>query len=357
MKKVFSTLLKTGVPVALSVLLVYFFYKNVDINAIKLSMSQDVNYWWFLPVAVVSMFSHVFRALRWQLQLRALDVHAPIGALICSIFGTYFVNLLFPRLGEVWRSGYIANRQNASFTKVTGSMVGDRLADAFTVAMLTVLTFMLAQGAFMKFLVQRNADGSAAQSIYSTWWFWAGLVAIIVFFCGLVWLHKNSGSSNKVIAKLHLIVSNLWAGLCAIIKMKGKWLFLLYTVCIWGCYFLQLYIAKFAFSFTDDLNAVAILVLFVFSSLGMAVPTNGGVGAWQYAIIFGLAIYGIGSLPLSSPYNAQASAFAWVVWGIQQMLVILFGIFSFFYIAIDRRRIAQGKTIVRTTDAQKGMQL
>ena len=46
MEKVFSWLLKMGVPVGLSVLLVYFFYKNVDIAAIEQSLLQDVNYWW-----------------------------------------------------------------------------------------------------------------------------------------------------------------------------------------------------------------------------------------------------------------------------------------------------------------------
>ena len=64
--------------------------------------------------------------------------------MVNSIFGTYFVNLLFPRLGEVWRCGYIANREKAPFSLVLGSMVGDRLSDTLTVLLLTVFTFFLA---------------------------------------------------------------------------------------------------------------------------------------------------------------------------------------------------------------------
>ena len=101
MKKIISPLLKYGIPVALSVLLVWFFYKNMDMEAIKQSLREDVNFWWFVPVIVVSIFSHVFRACRWRLQLRALGIDAPLSALVNSIFGTYFVNLLAPRLGEV----------------------------------------------------------------------------------------------------------------------------------------------------------------------------------------------------------------------------------------------------------------
>ena len=312
-------MLKYGIPVALSVLLVWFFYKNMDMEAIKQSLREDVNFWWFVPVIVVSIFSHVFRACRWRLQLRALGIDAPLSALVNSIFGTYFVNLLAPRLGEVWRSGYIASRERTSFSKVVGSMVGDRLSDTLTVLALTIVTFFLAQGAFMKFLSQKGA--ASGESMFATWWFWA-LVAVGALMVALmVWIFKTK-SENKVLTKIRLMLTNLWEGLISITKMKGKWWF-----------------------------------LFVFSSLGMAVPTNGGVGAWQYAIMFGLAIYGVGELPLGDPYNPQASAFAWTVWLVQQVLLVVLGIYAFVSMAIDRRRIAQGKTIVRTKSDAEGMTL
>ena len=345
-KKLLSILLKYGIPVVISLGLAYFFYANVDMDAIAKSVREDVNWWWFVPVIVVSIFSHIFRALRWRLQLRAIDVHPPLSAIINSIFGTYFANLLVPRLGEVWRSGYIANREKAPFTKVLGSMVGDRLSDTVTVLLLTVVTFFLAQNAFMKFMSQRNGSGEAG-SMFTTWWFWVIVVLGVLGVAALVWLYRTK-SQNKLVQKLQSIVRNLWEGFYSITKMKGKWWFLLYTILIWGCYFLQLYLASFAFNCTKDLGVIAILVLFVLSSIGMAVPSNGGMGPWQYAIMFGLAIYGVGSLPLTNPYNPEASAFAWVVWGIQTLLLIVLGIYAFIYMEIDRRRIASGKVKIAT---------
>ena len=226
MKKIISPLLKYGIPVALSVLLVWFFYKNMDMEAIKQSLREDVNFWWFVPVIVVSIFSHVFRACRWRLQLRALGIDAPLSALVNSIFGTYFVNLLAPRLGEVWRSGYIASRERTSFSKVVGSMVGDRLSDTLTVLALTIVTFFLAQGAFMKFLSQKGA--ASGESMFATWWFWA-LVAVGALMVALmVWIFKTK-SENKVLTKIRLMLTNLWEGLISITQMKGKWWVLLYT--------------------------------------------------------------------------------------------------------------------------------
>lgn len=350
-KKIISALLKYGIPIAISVGLAWFLSKNVDWGAIKDSLRNDVNYWWFLPVIVVSVFSHIFRALRWRLQLRAIDVHPSLSALVNSIFGTYFVNLLFPRLGEVWRSGYIANREKASFTQVLGSMVGDRLSDTVTVALLTLFTFFIAQDKFVKFFDQRG-DGSG--SMFTSWVFWLLVVLGVLGVLAIVWIFRSK-SENKVISKLRLMIRNFWDGFAAIGKMEGKWLFLLYTVLIWGCYFMQLYLASFAFSCTKDLGIVAILVLFVLSSIGMAVPSNGGLGPWQFAIIFGLSLYGVGSS--TPPYDPKASAFAWLVWGVQTCLLIVLGIYAFISMAIDRKRIAQGKTKVKTQSQSESMSI
>jgi hypothetical protein len=333
MKNIVSNLVKYGIPILISVGLAWFLYNNVDIEAIKTSLRQDVNYWWFVPVIVVSIFSHIFRALRWRLQLRAINIDAPLWVLVNSIFGTYFVNLVFPRLGEVWRTGYIAQRQKAPFATVLGSMVGDRLSDTVTVGLLTLVTFFLAQDAFFKFFDARGDGGSTAAS----WTMVALVVACVLGLVAMVWLYRSS-SQNKVIAKLRGILHDLWDGFAAIAHMDGKWMFLLYTILIWGCYFLQLYIASKAFTFTADLGVLPVLVLFVLSSLGMAVPSNGGLGPWQFAIIFGLSLYGVGAFPPSTPYDAQASAFAWLVWGVQQLLIIVLGIYAFASIALDKKK-------------------
>ncbi len=112
---------------------------------------NDCDYKWIGVALVISVFSHIFRAMRWSIQLDALNIHTPLPPLVWSIFGTYAINLLAPRLGEVWRTGYIAKRQNAQFTTVFGSMVCDRLADTVTVLLLTLFTFCIAREAFMAF--------------------------------------------------------------------------------------------------------------------------------------------------------------------------------------------------------------
>ena len=337
--------MKYGIPLLIGVGLMYFLYKNVDINSMMETFKTDVNYWWFLPIAVVSIFSHVFRALRWRLQLKAIDVKPSFSAVLNSIFGTYVVNLAFPRLGEVWRCGYIANRQKASVTQVMGSMVADRLSDTVAVLLLTLVTFFLAQNAFGKFFDAYPQMKENFMNIASDGRIWIGAA---VFIIAVGWLMVMK-TENKIIKKIQLMARNLWEGFYAITKMDGKWWFLLYTILIWGCYFLQLYLACQAFSFTSGLTVLAVLVMFVLSSIGMGVPTNGGLGAWHVAIIFGLSLYGVGVFSPSN-FDPRASAFAMLVWGFQTVLLIVLGIYAFTSMAIDRNRIESGKTVVDTTN-------
>ena len=343
-------MLKYLIPVIIGVGLFYFLYTNVDVDEMRRVIASDVNYWWFAPVIVVSTLSHVFRALRWRLQLRAIGVDAPVSALVNSIFGTYAVNLIFPRLGEVWRTGYIANRQKASFTTVLGSMVADRLTDTITVLLLAVITFFLAQDAFFSFLATYPQIKDGIVGMLTSPWLWIAGVAMVA---ALVWLFSRK-TENVFINKIKTMIKNLWDGFYAITKMEGKWWFLLYTFLIWGCYYMQLYIATFAFSFTADMGFIPILVLFVLSSIGMGVPTNGGLGSWHIAIIFGLSLYGVGVFNPSS-FDTNASAFAMLVWGVQTLLLIVLGIYAFIYMSVDRSRIKSGKTIVRGSGT--GMQL
>ena len=345
MKKAISYLIKYGIPLVIGVGLMYFLYKNVDINLMMDTLKTDVDYWWFGAVAVVSILSHVFRALRWRLQLQAIDVKPSFSAVLNSIFGTYAVNLAFPRLGEVWRCGYIANRQKASVTQVMGSMVADRLTDTITVLLLTLVTFLLAQGAFGQFMDTYPDTKEKFLSVASDIRVWLG-TAVAIAVIGWLLVMKTD---NPIIKKIQLMARNLWDGFAAITRMDGKWFFLLYTVLIWGCYFLQMYLACQAFSFTSGLSVLAVLVVFVLSSIGMGVPTNGGLGAWHVATIFGLSLYGVGKFT-TGHFDPQATAFAMLVWGFQTLLVIALGIYAFISMAIDRSRIESGKTLVDTTN-------
>ncbi len=331
LSKIARNAFKYLIPLLISVGLCYLLFTGVNFGEMMDKIKDESNNLWWIGLALfISVFSHVFRAMRWRIQLRALNIDAPLSALINSIFGTYAVNLVLPRLGELWRSGYIAQRQKTSFPVVFGSMIAERFADMITVLSLTVVTFFLASGEIGAFVRQYPAFYDMLMSLISSPWLWTGLAVC----AAAVWFIFRRFPNNKLILKIKGLAAGLWEGFAAIARMKGKMQWLLLTAMVWGCYFLQLYVAFFAFPETlgvvGQSGAVAVLVCFVLSSIAMGIPSNGGIGPWQIAVMFGLSMYGVGEMP--------ALAFANLVLGTQTLLLILLGLYTFIAISLDRRK-------------------
>lgn len=323
---------KYGVPLVITVGLCYLLFTGIDFNEMVAIIKRDCNFTFIGIALIVSVFSHIFRALRWGIQLRALDVKAPVWVLIFSIFGTYAVNLVFPRLGELWRTGWVSQRQRAPFTTVFGSMVADRLADTVTVLLITAFTFVVASGQLIDYLSQNTDMYIKLLGIVSSPWLWGMVVALVL----IAWWLLRSYRDSRIVVKLREVVKGLWEGFAVIAKMKGKGRWLLLTVAVWGCYFFQLYIAFYAFPLTSQLldtyGITAPLVCFVLSSISMGVPSNGGIGPWQWAIIFGLSMY-----PVAGLSQNYAGSFANLVMGCQTLLLILLGLLTFIVISADKR--------------------
>ena len=324
-------ILQYGVPLVISIGLCYLLFTGIDFDEMIATIRNECNFWWIGLALFISIFSHVFRAMRWRIQLRALNINPPLMPLVYSIFGTYAVNLVFPRLGEVWRTTYIAQRQNAPFTAVFGSMVADRLADTVTVLLITLSAFLLATNALTQYLAQNTALYNKLLALIASPWLWIIVVAMVA----IVWWLFTKKRNNKFIAKIIGFAQGLWTGFAAIAKMKGKGQWLLLTVAIWGCYFTQLFVAFFAFKETtaviENHGVVAVLVCFALSSIAMGVASNGGIGPWQWSVIFGLSIYGMA-------IDGISVAFANLVLGSQTCLLIILGIITFTAIALEKRR-------------------
>ncbi len=327
--KVLRNLLKYGFPLAVSLGLCYLLFTGIDFGQMMDIIRTECHFRWIALALCINIVSFVCRAFRWRIQLRALGVDPPMHALILSIFGTYSVNLVLPRLGEVWRSGYIARRQGAPFTAVFGSMVADRLADTVTVLLLAAVTFFLASDAIGSFVGANIESYRAVARLLSSPWLWGAVVAAAV----ALWLLMRRTAGPRM-AKVRSVVRELWQGFAVIVRMRGKGQWLLWTAGIWGCFSMQMYICFHAFPFTEGVlqgyGPTAALVTFVLASISMGVPSNGGIGPWQWAVIFALGIYGVGRAP--------AAAFANLVLGTQTLMLIALGILTFAAIALDNRR-------------------
>lgn len=306
--------------------LFWYVYQKLDIETIFQILKTDVNYFWVILSMVVAVFSHIARALRWRLQLRALHIYPSMRELVNAIFGMYAMNLLFPRLGEVWRCGYLAQREQASFSKVLGSVVSDRLSDTAMLALLTLLVFFMQMRPFRQFLDENPSIEAGVVGTLTSVWLYVGIALCVV---AVVWFFRTN-SQSRFVQRIRGLMANVWAGFASIVTMKGKFWFIFYTLFIWFCYFMQLYLCIFAFPSTSHLTVAAVLLLYVLGSLGMGLPVQGGIGPWHLAVIAGLSYYGI--------TGNEAGAFAFVAHGAQMVLVVLIGIYAFISMACDKKK-------------------
>lgn len=322
----FSTVLKYVVPPVITVGLCLFLYRDIDWSEVAdgLRSCDFLLLGGFLLCNVVAMFA---RALRWRIQLRAMELSPTFGEMSRSIFGTYAVNLIFPRLGEIWRCSYIARVTRSPFSGIFGSMIADRLVDSLCILLITLVSFMLAAPAMAGFAAQSNLMERTVAVASSPWVIFA---LFLLFILCVLCIY----SPARPFVAIRRFAGNMWHGFTALFSMRqGRGLWLLLTAVIWLGYGLGMLLSLLAFPPTASLIAsnglLCALLTFVFGSLAMAVPSNGGIGPWQAAVMLSLCgIYGLG--------QTEALTFATINVAFSTLLTIALGLYTFVAIQLKK---------------------
>ena len=244
-----------------------------------------------------------------------------------------------------WRSlrcVFVSRRQKAPLSTVIGTDVGDRSSDLVVILILLAVSLFVAHPFIMDFLT-KYAIGRDVRDITDDPIVWIGLGLIIA----ALWTLLRFFKTVKWVSELNTNLTRIWEGFKVIFTMKKWWLYLILTIGIWTCYFFETYSVFMAFPFTRALihdphmayGFIPGLVVFVFGSMSMAVPSNGGLGPWNLAVMFALSLFGIS--------NTEGTAFSMVMWSCQAAMLIALGLFAAGYIsATDRKMgIETNKTI------------
>lgn len=334
------------VPAAVSVLLVIWLFHKVDVKQMMHVIKTECDFWWIALMMVITTLSHVIRGIRWGIQLRGAGLpRVPVMTESVSIFGAYALNLVFPRLGEAWRCVFMAKREKAPLSTVIGTDIGDRSSDAVVVMALLGLALIVAHKYMEKFLVHYSFGRHLDHYVHN-FWLWFGIVVGIT----VMWAICHFFRRYRLIKKIDGDFSNIWNGFKVLFTMNGKVMYVILTLGIWTCYYLETYVCFFAFPFTRALihdpgsayGLIPGLVVFVFGSFSMAVPSNGGLGPWNLAVMFALSLYGIS--------DTEGTAFSMVMWSCQAAMLVMLGIYSACYIMATNRKLKKQGTPLPKTD-------
>ena len=87
---------------------------------------------------------------------------------------------------------------------------------------------------------------------------------------------------------------------------------------------------KFSLSGTELLDFKSLLISFIFGAISIT-TTNGGIGVYPLSVSMALGFYDV-------PFETGL-AFGWILWTVQTIIVIFFGILSFFLLPIVNNKI------------------
>ena len=325
MKRILQNSFKFIIPILIGAGIIWYLYKEQDMSKIRSVLDSGIDWKWILLSLLFMILSHVLRAYRWKMQFKTLGINPSLHDLTNSVFGNYGVNLVFPRLGEIWRCNYVAKKHKLPFTTVLGTVISERIFDVMCISLITIITFVLQRKVFFAFFKEHPTLADTLSKVFLSPWLYVGIVALILF----VILFRKTIIQYRITKTILELGRKLWGGIETIRLMRYKWTFIFLTFGIWILYFLNFFVCLYAFEFSKEVTLMAGLTMFVMGSLGVIVPVQGGTGPWHFMIISTMLLYGIG--------QTEASTFALVVHALQQGFVIILGLYALAAIALGKR--------------------
>lgn len=330
MKSKIFNVLKYLILLGVAAALLLYALKGMDVNKI-LQQILKADLFWVSVSGLLSIIAFVVRAHRWNLLIEPLGYSPTLKNTTYSVIVGYFANLALPRLGEVSRCGALSKAESIPFNKLLGTVIVERIIDVLSLFVCILLTAAIEYkrlGNFFSEKVFKPLNDKFQQLLNSPLLFAGVILVLLVLLSVLIYFLRKSKSKGSE-SPITKIIKGFVDGLRSVANLKRPWLFVFQSVFIWVLYYLGVYVALFAFPFTSGLGAGAALFLLVAGGIGMSAPVQGGIGTYHLLVSQGLVLYGVTA--------ENGLAFAFMLHGLQIILVIALGIASLFLLFSARK--------------------
>ena len=279
------------------------------------SSLKNANYWMIIPVALMSIISHVARSKRWQLLMEPMGYKTKLSNVFSVTMIGYLANAAIPRLGELLKCTLLAKYEQLKIEKLVGTIIMERGFDLLCYLFFIVLTILVQIEKVSHFL-----ESQLSKLNYNTSNFWIKPIIAFTILWIVVKLIKaliKKYPNQKFVQKTNAFFQGLIEGLKSIKQLKKRKQFLGLTVLIWAMYLGQIYIGFMGMEGTESLGISAACAVLTLATLSMIV-TPGGIGSFPIFVMQTLLIYGIPS--------TLGKAFGWMMWGVSTGIMIIVGL-------------------------------
>ena len=324
MTKAISKGLRFSIFLFLGLSILWWLYKDQDPETLTNILKKEVSYRWIFLSLVLGLLSHISRTIRWQMLIEPVEGRPGLLNTFLAVMIGYLANLVVPRMGEISRCAVLSRYEDASFTRLVGTVVTERILDLIMLLLSLVLVVVIQYKVFVE-IVQNKIELTGVKAFFSSWVFFVSMVSLL----GLVFLFRKRIMSWKFFSKVRELWHKFKEGLLSFRNVKNKPIFIFHTIFIYVLYFLMIYVCFWGFPFTRHLGPGEGFAVFVLGSFGMVAPVQGGIGPWHFLVISTLLFFGV-----ESP---QASAFALLVHGSLNGMIVVTGLLSLIAIPIVNR--------------------
>jgi len=337
MQKKILNILKYILFLAIGILIFWWVYKDEPLDNYK-SAFRNLNYFWIGVSVFLSLLSQLSRAARWNMLIKQLGYRPRLYNSFMSVLSLYFVNLLIPRAGEVFRCTLMSRYERVPFTKLVGTVFVERLADFVALIILALLILGSQLGVFIRFFNSNLDLESSVLNIFSLKNILIFVILTIVIIVAIFAFRsfvrsKGAGRGNRLLRRLKLLKYNFMQGINSIAGLERKWLFIGHTAFIFIMWLLMLYVVFLAFQPTEHLSLLTGMVTFLMSGLAMLAPVQGGIGPWHFMVYETLYIYGID--------KADGKIFAFIAHGTTNLIYLVFGLLAIMAIPLVNKWLSK----------------
>lgn len=307
-------------------LILYWMYRDFDFKNVGRVLVHEMDWTWMLLSFPFGVLAQMLRGWRWQMSLEPIGEHARASVSVNSIFLSYAVSLVVPRVGEFARCGVLKRYDGVSFTKALGTVVTERIIDSLLVLAITLVTLFFQLRVFDSFFSRTGTNIETLFSRFST----AGYIVTAVCAVAAVVLLWVLLRRFSIYNKVKCTISGIMQGVFSLRGVNNMPLYALFTLGIWVSYFLHYYLTFFCFEATSSLGMACALVTFIVGSIAVIVPTPNGAGPWHFAVKTMLILYGVG--------ETDALYFVLIVHSVQTLLVVLLGVWAWIALSFTSKK-------------------
>lgn len=315
MKKIISYILFLVIGLAL----LWYASKDVDTKQITDSLG-DAHWGWIFLSMCFSYLAMILRGLRWNIILEPIGYRSDKWTNIHSVAFGYLMNNLIPRSGEVARCGLLNRAEHIPVDKLVGTVILERVVDVIILILVISLTGLIHAEALGHLFDMIPGGKGQTLAIMA----FLGIAGVLVLYYALKKL-----SHISFIAKIAGFLEGIAKGIRAIFVLRQRFLFIALSLGIWACWLMMSQCMMYALPITQGMTMSDTLFFMVGGSLGMLIPTQGGIGAYHFMSKISFEVLGYS--------GAVGLTFAWISWVGKTILEIAVGAVGF--IIVTSRKI------------------